>query len=199
MIANTNKPAWAGTNMRLDPYVLPQKVSYVSMSSNMGRSSNNNSVKNAEINVTLDTKGAVMRRELGCGLPLSMALPSRAFKGVAARAYENEDGTNTVTLELLHEDADLSVPLLVSENMDDIAADWQCWSRALHLPMLIVEAHGAVTPVKSSMGFVKTETPAPRRRRHFAVKHRPNFLRRRKAGQISEVVKLTPDEIIART
>ncbi len=181
------KPVWAETELRLDPYFLPQQVSY-----------DRRERVQESVSFTVDLEGAVMKRTLGCGLPLSMALPAKAFRGVAARAFEDAAGKTTVTLELLHQDEAMSVPLLVSDNLDDVAADWHSWSRTLCLPMLMIGIDGAVARVQNTLGALKIEPVKPRRRRRNAVRRRPRFLLRRKTSTVSEVVKLSADEIIAR-
>lgn len=181
------RPVWASSPLRLDPYLLPQQVKF-------DRPGNDGE----QVTFTVDVEGAVMKRTLNCGLPLSMALPRKAFRGVAARAFEDEDGKTTVTLELLHRDDEMSVPVLVSDNLDDVAADWHSWSRTLRLPMLMIAFDGTITRVQNTLGLLRVEEPAPRRRRHNAVKRRPRFLMRRKPGVISKVVVLTAEEIIAR-
>ncbi len=86
------KPAWAGTTLRLDPSRFPQQVSYA-IHDFAG-----------DVSITIDERGAVLRKILpSSGLPLSIALPKRAFKGVAARAIDHGDGEVTVTLELHHD------------------------------------------------------------------------------------------------
>ncbi len=182
-----DKPVWAASELRLDPFLLPQEVSYARREDS------------AEgVSFTVDIEGAVMKRKLNCGLPLSMALPARAFRGVAARAFEGDDGKTTVTLELLHSDESMSVPLLVSDNLEDVAADWHSWSRTLRLPMLMIEPDGTVRKVQNTLGLLKIEHPTPRRRRHNAVKRRPRFLMRRKSGVVGDVTRLSAEEIIAR-
>ena len=183
-------PHWAQADLRLDPYKLPQRLNFERQGANR--------LEAREVSIKLDKQGAVLKQELDCGLPLSLSLPSRAFEGVAARAYENEDGTTTVTLELRHADPELSVPLCVSANVEDSAADWHSWSRALNLPMLMVDSAGHVEIVKDA-GLMTTNEPRPRRRRVGTMKRRPNFLRRRQVGRVGPVVKLDPAEIIART
>ncbi|MFZ1813356.1 MAG: DUF6101 family protein [Rhizobiaceae bacterium] len=176
------KPVWAGRHMRLDPYSMPHRLE---MDVN-------------DLSYSIDRQGAVMKRTLTCGLPVSMALPVRSFKGVAARAIENADGSVTVTLELHHHDADLCVPLLVSDDLDDIAADWHAWSRLLRLPMLIVGADSKAVPVRQQLGEIMVDPAYPRRKRFSTLKHRPWFLRRRKPGVIGEIVKISGEELIAR-
>ncbi|MEP1206601.1 MAG: DUF6101 family protein [Rhizobiaceae bacterium] len=188
-----NKPVWAGLDLRLDPYALPQKIAYDRAASQLS-----GGARGKQIEFTLNTKGAVMKCDLTCGLPLSMSLPSRAFMGVAARAYENEDGSHTVTLELLHQDAELSIPLCVSDAVEDTAADWHSWSKRLGLPMLLVDERGYATVVKDYAG-VASLTPKPRRRRRSLMPDRPDFMRRRKVGVIGPVERLHAREIIART
>ena len=52
--------------------------------------------------------------------------------------------------------------------------------------------------IRKQLGEIMVETPWERRKRITAIKHRPNFLRRRKAGVVGEVVKISAAEIIAR-
>ena len=187
------KPVWAGLDLRLDPYALPQKISY-----DRGGPKLSGTDRGTQIEFTLNTKGAVVKCDLDCGVPLSMSLPNGAFLGVAARAYENEDGTNTVTLELLHNDAELSVPLCVSDTVEDAAADWHSWSKRLGLPMLLVDQEGNATVVKDYSGIASL-APKPRRRRRSLMPNRPNFMRRRKMGIVGPTEVLSAREIIART
>lgn len=191
MGAQPKKPYWADEAIRLDPHALPQKMSY-------NRAPNVLSARAGQVEFTLTKAGAVMKRQLDCGLPLSMALPKQAFMGVAARAYENDDGSNTVTLELLHHDADLSIPLCVCDTVEDAASDWHSWSRSLGLPMLLVDSQGLATVVKDYSG-ISSLNPKPRRRRSSTLPQRPHFMRRRKMGMVGPVVRLEPKEIIART
>ncbi|WP_099865214.1 DUF6101 family protein [Pararhizobium haloflavum] len=183
-----SKPVWAGHELRLDPDHLPQQVSYCTRN------------QSGEIAITLDRRGAVLRRTLPVsGLPLSIALPARAFSGVAARAIDHGDGDVTVTLELHHTDPELCVPLLVSHDLDDIAADWRAWSAAYALPMMMVEADGIARPLGAPSGRVALGPSRPRRRYSFFADRRPRFLVRRKTGSlgIARLV-IRGHEIIAR-
>jgi len=183
MAINANNPvgpAGAGSTLRLDPYKAPHRVAL------------------GETSYKVDRRGAVVRKMLTCGLPLTLALPAKAFKGVAARAIEYDDGSMRVSLELHHHDPELCVPLLVADNLDDIAADWHSWSRLMKLPMLLVGPENLAVAVREQLGDIMVETPWQRRKRITTIKHRPNFLRRRKVGSVGKVEKLTADEIIAR-
>lgn len=165
------KPVWAGSDLRLDPFRLPQAVSYA------GRDDQ------GDVTFTIDPRGVTIRRMLEASrLPVSIALPARAFRGVAARAIEDGDGEVTVTLELLHADPLLSVPLLVAHDLDDVAADWRAWSDAYRLPMLLIEADGEARTLEESLGLVKKRPPAERRKGRVSMQRRPRFLARRRVG-----------------
>lgn len=188
-MANTVlKPVWAEAAFRVDPARFPQQVEYAL-----------NGV-NGNVSVTLDERGAVLRRLLpASGLPISFALPARAFKGVAARAIDHGDGSMTVTLELHHEDPDLCIPLLVAHDLCDIAADWRSWAQAFRAPMLMIEADGIAYPLESHIGEVRQDVSTERRRRSYAAKRRPRFLMRRKTGSLGVTLKIEGKEIIARS
>ncbi|MBD0416057.1 DUF6101 family protein [Oryzicola mucosus] len=182
------KPVWAGRAMRLDPLRLPQVVSY------SGRDDH------GEVTFTIDGRGATVRRILALsGLPAVVALPAKAFRGVAARALEDETGAVTVTLELLHNDPMLSVPLLVAEDLDDIAADWRAWAEAYGLPMLLIEADGIARTLEESLGAaIKTAPVRERRKGQVSRTRRPRFLARRKTGNLGLRLVVNGEEIIAR-
>lgn len=147
------KPAWAGRALRLDPTRFPQYVTYAPKDGT------------GEVTVTLARQGAVIKRRLEQSrLPFSIALPGRAFLGVAARAVEDDDGNVVVTLELMHVDPALCVPLLVSCDLSDIEADWRAWARAYDLPMLMIEADGTPYPLPDRLDTSTGRAPAPRRR-----------------------------------
>jgi hypothetical protein len=182
------KPVWAGHNMRLDPFRLPQVVSYATRDDY------------DDVTFTIDERGAVMRGVLEkSGLPVTIALPARAFRGVAARALEDNLGNVTVTLELLHNDPMLSVPLLVAHDLDDIAADWRAWADAYRLPMLLIEADGVPRTLEESLGAaIKAAKARERRKRGHSMNRRPRFLMRRKCGDLGIRLVINGEEIIAR-
>ncbi|MGF0537062.1 DUF6101 family protein [Agrobacterium sp. ES01] len=182
------KPAWAGATLRLDPSRFPQHVTYALRETS------------GDVTITIDERGAVLRKILpASGLPLSFALPARAFKGVAARAIDHGDGEVTVTLELHHEDPELCIPLLVAHDLSDIAADWRGWADAFRIPMLMVEADGIARPLEDHLGEVRTRPMAPRRRHSYFAERRPRFLVRRTTGSLGVAMKISGKEIIARS
>jgi len=181
------KPVWAGCAMRLDPFSLPQAVSYATRDAY------------GDVSFTIDVRGATIARRLEMSrLPVTVALPACAFRGVAARAIEDETGAVTVTLELMHSDPMLSVPLLVASNLDDVAADWRAWADAYRLPMLLVEADGVARTLEETIGHVKAAPAVARRKGRISMQRRPRFLARRKMGHLGLRLVVGGEEIIAR-
>lgn len=181
------KPVWAGATLRLDPSRFPQHVTYALRGAP------------GDVVITIDERGAVLRKTLpSSGLPLSFALPAKAFKGVAARAIDHGDGEVTVTLELHHDDPELCIPLLVAHDLRDIAADWRTWSEAFRIPMLMVEADGIARPLENHLGDIRTQAARPRRRHSYFAARRPRFLVRRTTGTLGVTMKIEGKEIIAR-
>ena len=179
-MADFAKQDGASRAMRLDPY---QKQHQMRLG--------NTSYK-------ISTNGAVVKKWLPSGLPVTMAVPARAFKGVAAQASEDCQGNITITLELLHHDPQLCVPLLRASDMKDVAADWHSWSRLMNLPMLLLGLDGKTSALHKTLGEIMVEAPWARRKRITSAKHRPNFLRRRRRGAIGNLGRLSANEIIAR-
>ena len=182
------KPVWAGREMRLDPARLPQTVSYAT-SDHYG-----------DVTFTVNPRGVVVHRMLSMsGLPAAIALPARAFLGVAARAIDDGHGEVTVTLELMHADPALSVPLLVAHDLEDVAADWRSWARSYQLPMLLVEADGVARSLDDSLGALNHRQAAPRRKRSSSTPRRARFSARRKPGNLGLRLVVGGEEIISRT
>jgi len=184
MTITSRKPAWAGDQLRLAPGRFPQQVSYASREDHDG------------VTFTLDRRGAVMRKVLPqSGLPLSIALPVRAFNGIAARAMDHGDGTLTVTLELHHQDPELCVPLLVAHDLGDIAADWNAWSELYRLPMLMIEADGVARPL--DVAPAAAGGAQPRRRQTVFAGRRTRMRMRRGGGALGIRMVISGEEIIA--
>lgn len=180
------RPVWAGSNMRLDPFHLPQIVTYATRDDA------------GDVTFSIDSRGVVVRRVLArSGLPATIVLPARSFRGVAARAIEDGNGKVTVTLELMHSDAALSVPLLVADDLEDVAADWRAWAEAYRLPMLLVEADGIARTLDESLGALRTAQMQPRRRGKLSSGRRPRFLARRRLGTLGLRLVVEGEELIA--
>ncbi|MFK4824205.1 DUF6101 family protein [Paenochrobactrum sp. BZR 588] len=134
-----HQPVWANRELRLNPFRFPQVVSYA------------NHEREELVTFTLNERGAVIRRVMpSSGTPLSISLPASAFIGVTARAAEDANGHITVTLELMHADPQLSVPLLVAHDLADVADDWRAWASAFDLPMMLMEEDGVARSLDES-------------------------------------------------
>jgi hypothetical protein len=187
MTNSLRNPTWAGDELRLDPGHFPQQVSYASR------------LDDHCVTFTLSERGAVVRKVLPqSGLPLSIALPVRAFRGVAARAMDHGNGSMTVTLELHHHDSELCVPLLVAHNLNDIAADWHAWSKVYRLPMLMIEADGSARPLEERLGELRAKSAKPRKRASSTARRRPRFMMRRRMGSLGIRMVIRGVEIVAR-
>lgn len=203
MVNTVRKPQWAGCALRIVPGQLPHRFSFRTEG------------QSKDVHVTLNERGALVDRILEkSGLSVSMALPTSAFKGVAARAIDRGSGNSTVTLELHHEDADLCIPLLVDHGLHNIAGDWRAWSSAFDLPMLMIEADGIAHPLDEDLarnkasqvvhhtGSITMENDNmshDRRRNSTMINRRARFLVRRKTGHLGCRMRIEGREIIART
>lgn len=182
------RPEWANEPIRIDPSFLDRKQVLETLDAG------------ETVRYRIDRRGVAISRKLErSGVPMTIALPPSAFRGVAARAMEAEGGEVTVTLELFHHDPKLCVPLLVATDLYDVAADWRGWSELFGLPMLMVEADGRVTALEETLGGVLSAGPSPRRSGSSGVRHRrPRFLARRQPGGLGLRMIVAGDEIIAR-
>ncbi len=181
------QPVWAGQEFRLDPTRLPQRVSYASRASGEA------------MEITVDLRGAVLKQaDQSSAHPINIALPNRAFRGVAARAMETGPESALVTLELLHDDETLCVPLRVGHELAEIAKDWQLWAELLNLPMMIVDADGIARSLEESAAQVIMKSPHDRRHTAMFAERRPRFLARRRLGNLGVRLNVDGREIIAR-
>jgi hypothetical protein len=182
------RPEWANEPIRIDPTFLDRRQFLETVDAG------------EVVSYRIDRRGVAISRKLErSGLPMTIALPPTAFKGVAARAMESGDGDVTVTLELFHQDPKLCVPLLVATDLFDVAADWRGWSELFHLPMLMVEADGRVTPLEETLGAVRAAQPSSRRSGSSPNRgRRPRFLAKRKPGGLGMRMVVSGEEIIAR-
>lgn len=135
MIRQGQKLLWGDRAMRVDPYKFPQTARYHDLSQKI------------DVSVTIDENGAIIRRNPYSPLPVAVTVPAKAFVGITARASEDETGKVTVTLELMHVDPHLSVPLLVAHDLKDVVDDWRAWSAIYKLPMMLVEEDGVARAV----------------------------------------------------
>lgn len=182
------RPAWVGRAFRLDPAALPASNKIAS----------GIDAGNGEIAYIVEAGMIYIARHLPCGIPMTMRFSPRAFVAIAARTLPGaKPGSMIATLELMHTDPALSLPLLVADNLDDIAADWTRWARLFCLPMAMIDQSGRVDVVDAVNGSVRLAAPKPRRRRAASVRRRPRFLMRRKMGRPGEASLVIGREICA--
>ena len=180
--------ATAGSSwgFRLDPHTLPVRGSarYGGM---------------AGTAFILDRERAIVQQQRHLGAPSTLTVPLENYRGVAVRMEPADPaGRVHVFVELLHNDPALTLPLIVGDEPEDVAADWQAWGRALNLPLLVVGQDGSVSAPLGDLGGVITGPSKSRRRYSFFAGRRPRFLTRRKTGHSRPTERLAGREIIAR-
>jgi hypothetical protein len=133
---------------------------------------------------------------------MKVGVPVHEFRGVSMRMLPPDgDDPAAIAVMLEHRDSALNVPLFVAAEGCDAAALWKCWGRVLGVPLLVIEADGALREPFPRLGRLTVGKPSPRRRRRAAVKwRRPAILLRRKPGRPAReaVVYRGEREIIAR-
>ena len=175
--------------LRLDPFALPLRYT-----ASLDRDGNS-----AEAVILLDRRQALVRRATVSGLPVSVRIPLSAFEGIAVRMVPvGTAGDIEVTVELHHRDPALCLPLVICDDPAEVAADWQAWSRALGLPLLLVRQDGSVDAPLNQMGEMTLLPTKPRRRHSFFAGRRPRFLTRRKPGGAITLERVSARESIAR-
>jgi len=184
-------PAGSSRDERLDPFALPLR--FVAP---------DDTADGRMRLVELHRERVVLRRDLR-GIRMAFSMPLSAFLGVAIRIEPPASATTggfAVVLE--HRDPQLSLTLFRAVDGTDIVAEWQCWGRALGLPLLVVEADGRLREPFARIGRVRVGPVIPRRRRRSVLaRRRPTLaLRRRRAGiwPAARIVHRGEREIIAR-
>lgn len=147
---------------------------------------------------------ALVECRLESGLPLIVKVPYGHFEGIGARFVVSKSEGNPVIciLEMVHRDRQLTIPVLVSADLEDAAIDWQSWSSRYGLAMLHKKSEtGAYEPVSiDGMTGHSILVGAQKPRRHHAqfAARRPRFLARRKQGETRLMAHVAGREIIAR-
>ncbi len=173
--------AGSGRTFRLDPHLLP------------ARGPNPGSVADADF-IIENGQAFVRRQRTGP----ATAVPLASYRGVAVRMEPMPNASIRVRVELLHSDPALTLPLVVADEPEQVAADWQAWGRTLNLPLLVIGQDGSVSHAFDRLGSITVCRPKPRRRHSFFAGRRPRFLSRRKVGRKGQREHLAGREIIAR-
>ena len=88
--------------------------------------------------VQIKSDQVLVECNLSCGLPLLVRVPLSYYKGIGARFVvgKREGSPLICILELVHDDPNLTLPLMVTTDLEDAAVDWQSWSKRYNLIML---------------------------------------------------------------
>jgi hypothetical protein len=173
---------------RLDPFALPIRYTAVIGGVSGGRAS-----------ILLNREDVIIARPWLGGSLASVTLPVAAYAGVAVRIVPVGDGGGIgAVVELMHDEPGLSLPLVIADEPEDVAADWQAWARILNLPLLVVANDGTVVKANQRVGGLTIGVPKARRRHSYFAARRPRFLTRRKTGRRGAGEVIVAREIIAR-
>jgi hypothetical protein len=124
--------------------------------------------------VAFADRSVVIARRIS-GIAMRVQVPLASYQGVRLSLASQGEGKSLHTIELLHRDADLSIPLFQAADPQMIAAEWCAWANSLSLPRLFKDFPADYIPGQIPM-------PAPRRRGSAVGKRRTRFSRRRKMG-----------------
>lgn len=109
---------------------------------------------------------------------MKLSVPSESYVGVVLRLVQGDGLRFSYEVALIHQDPDLSVPLVTVEDQIEGETEWRAWARFFDLPALVEQEPGLyVDP-----DFHLPELPAPRRRGRLLTERRGAFPLRRKAG-----------------
>ena len=183
-------PAGSSRALRLDPFALPARYSA------------SDAVADGRIrHVELHRERVVVQRAVA-GMRMALNLPVSAYRGVAICVLAPEgEAPAAVAVMLEHRDPSLALPLYVSADGDEVAAEWRAWSQVLNVPLLVADGVAEAVDAFARIGGVRLQVPMPRRRRRSALKRRrPSLPMRRTPGCLTgqTPVHRGEREIIAR-
>ncbi len=140
--------------------------------------------------IRIDPDKVLIRREMG-GLPLTLTVPLGSYSGIAAKILVNEINNELeYQVMLLHRDHALSIPLFVSQDMEQTADYWEEWSDALHLPLLTIDSDGTSKLARLGLNTCSRGEPLPRRKLRALTGRRPRFLVDRETGKPTPLQKV---------
>jgi hypothetical protein len=183
-------PAGSGRGERLDPFALPLRFEDADHAAD----------ERVRV-VELHRERVVLRRALS-GIKMAVNLPVAAYLGVVIRMEPTTaNSPNAIAVVLAHPDPALSLTLCRAADGSDMVAEWQCWGRALGIPLLVEDCDGRLREPFERIGGVRIGAPVSRRRRRSSLDaRRPTMPLRRGRGSLlrSPTVHRGEREIIAR-
>lgn len=150
-----------------------------------------------EAKFELDDK-IIVSGKLKCGVKTRISCKASAFRGIAAKLSLSDDDQVVAELILLHRDPSLNLPLARSNDMEELAADWQMWARRFNVPLILIEPDGFEQMISNRIGAIDVKHSKARRPSAFFAIRRPRFLTRRKKGVVCPENRISGREIIAR-
>lgn len=133
------------------------------------------------MSATIDRGRVVFRRGGEGRPPLYITVPLSSYRGVVL-TRTGEEGAERLALVLRHANGELDLPLLDTDNDDDIVADWQAWASVLGCRPLIEDADGTLTDPWDRFGGLVVSRPRARRANAFFRQRRPRKLMTRQVG-----------------
>ena len=124
--------------------------------------------------VAFADRSVVIARRIS-GIAMRVQVPLASYQGVRLSLASQGEGESLHTIELLHRDADLSVPLFQAADPQMIAVEWCAWANSLSLPRLFEDFPADYTPGRPVLA-------EPRRRGSTVANRRTRFSRRRRIG-----------------
>lgn len=117
------------------------------------------------------------------GMRMNIVVPSKAYRGVALSIASACDGQEIASLQLVHRDPDLNVPLSQAQRSDELIAQWTSWADFFQLPRLLENEKGALETVDVKLGAIRLgDSQTSRRLTKTVGQRRPRFLARRRVG-----------------
>lgn len=130
------------------------------------------------------------------GMRMRLALPVRAYRGVALEVVEGARDT-WYRVALDHSDPDLRVTLAESRDPEALVAEWRGWAKYFRLPRLAQGAGEFPVALDGRLGELVLGAPQPRKRGWPLKRRRSRMSAFRKAPRAREhVVHRSEREII---
>jgi hypothetical protein len=128
--------------------------------------------------ILVEPQRVIIRRALH-GMPMSVAIPFTAFRGLGLCLAESPQGI-IYELRLLHADSELSVVLSHSGDEGEAVGNWLQLADELGVPRLVERRAGQYEPVGPPIDVASR--PAPRRRSALLRARHGRFALRRMPG-----------------
>ena len=137
-----------GQQLRLDPCHLPQKITFNSKSGILRGTLTENAIIIQRQAIEDQTAFNNSQHHDNLDNNVTEIIPLSSYRGVSAHRLNSGKNDNLLALMLVHKDPSLSVPLLISDNYDDILLNWRLWADLYDLPMMVIDEFEELRPVR---------------------------------------------------